>query len=248
MKNNIKNFNFLFILGELSLISLLFTIKVNGQLLKDPLRYLKNPIYQRRVELFRSSRIKQATIVMLGNSLTEGGSWNDLLGRNDVVNRGIAGDILPGFLNRMQYVYSLHPRICFIEGGINDIYDWETLDNIYKYYVKIIEGLRNHGIIPVIQSTLYVGKKWGAKWLKEHRPELKPEDVNRERNTTVRLLNRKLKRYAKKHNIIFLDLNKKLTKNGFLISSYTWDGAHLKTIAYKIWAKEITKILNKLGI
>ncbi len=248
MKKNIKNFYYLLTMLETLILMAAFTPRTNGQLLKDPHRYLKNPLYQRRVELFRSSKIKQATIVMLGNSLTEGGSWNDLLGRNDVVNRGIAGDILLGYLNRMQYVYSLHPRICFVEGGINDIYNWETLDNIFNWYVKIVEGLRHHGIIPVIQSTLYVGTNWGEKWLKEHRPDLKPIDVNRERNKTVKLLNQKLKRYARKHRIIFVDLNKKLTKNGFLIPNYTWDGAHLKTDAYKIWAKEINKVLNKLGI
>jgi len=247
MRKNIKKFYFLLIvITTLWLFPLMHIIE--GQLLKDPNRYLKNPIYQRRVELFRASKIKRATIVMLGNSLTEGGSWNDLLGRNDVVNRGISGDILLGYLNRMKYVYNLHPRICFIEGGINDIYNWETLDNIYHWYIQILEGLKNNGIIPVIQSTLYVGENWGAKWLKEHRPDLKPREVNKERNYTVKLLNKKLLRYAKRHNIIFIDLNKKLTKHGFLIPDYTWDGAHLKTIAYKIWGKEIIKVLKQLGI
>ncbi len=214
----------------------------------DKRLYLNNPLYRRYIELFRMSKIKRADIVMLGDSRTDGAEWNDLLGNKSVVKRSIPGDILDGYLARMEYVYNLHPKICFVQGGVNDIFNWTPVEQIFKKYVKIIEGLRRHGIIPVIQSTVYVSPIWGKEWLAQHRPYLKPRDVNKDRNREIKRLNKLLKEYASKHRIKFIDLNKKMSSNGFLKSSLTWDGVHYKSIAYKIWAKEVLKTLEELNI
>jgi len=34
---------------------------------------------------------------MLGNSITHGAAWNELLGRSNVVERGISSDVLRGY-------------------------------------------------------------------------------------------------------------------------------------------------------
>ncbi len=222
--------------------------QAQGTVNPDNRLYLNNPLYRRYIELFKMSKIKKANIVMLGDSRTDGAEWNDLLGNKSVVKRSIPGDILDGYLARMKYVYNLHPKICFVQGGVNDIFNWIPTEQIFKKYVKVIEGLRKKGIIPVIQSTVYVSPVWGKEWLKEHRPYLKPREVNKERNMEIKRLNKMLKKYAEEHNIIFIDLNKKFSRNGFLMSSLTWDGAHYKSSAYKIWASEVLKVLNKLKI
>ncbi|RMD51411.1 MAG: hypothetical protein D6830_00430 [Ignavibacteria bacterium] len=215
---------------------------------RDTAMYLKNPLYQRRIEMFKISKLKSAKIVMLGNSLTEGGNWSDLLGRRSVANRGITGDILEGYLHRMEYVTKLKPKVCFIEGGINDIYNWVPVKKIYQNYKKVIEILRKNKIKPVIQSTLYTARHWGKEWLESHNPGTKPEEVNRERNREVDKLNALLREYARKNKIIFIDLNSKMSSRGFLKNSYTWDGAHLNAKGYRIWAQEVIKVLNKLGL
>ena len=66
--------------------------------IKDKYTYDKNYLYQVRKDQHMSYKI-QADIVMLGDSMTEFAEWNELLGRNDVVNRGIRGDITEGMLN-----------------------------------------------------------------------------------------------------------------------------------------------------
>ena len=58
---------------------------------------------------------------MLGNSLTNRISWNELLVRDDIANRGIGSDITAGFINRINFVFNVKPKICFIEGGVNDL-------------------------------------------------------------------------------------------------------------------------------
>ncbi len=225
------------------------TFENNAQTIKPDNRlYLNNPLYRRYVELFKMSKTKHADVVMLGDSRTDGAEWSDLLGLNTVVKRSIPGDVLDGFLNRMKYVYNLHPKVCFVQGGVNDIFNWVPEEEIFRKYVKVIEGLKAHGIIPVIQSTVCVSPIWGKEWLKQHRPDLKPRDVNKERNIAIKRLNKMLKKYAKEHNIIYIDLTKKFCRNGFLMSSLTWDGAHYKSKGYKLWAEEVMKVLKKLRI
>ncbi|MDP4175234.1 MAG: GDSL-type esterase/lipase family protein [Bacteroidota bacterium] len=195
--------------------------------------YLANPNYKLQTGLYSVYKTKHANIVMLGNSITHGVNWFELLGRNDVIERGIPSDNVAGFLNRMDFVYKLHPKICFVMGGINDIYSGITLDALFDNYKKVIEGLREKGIIPVIQATLYVSPKW-------HNAADKNPDVEK--------FDQMLKNYAKLNKIEFLDLNPYLTSNKFLRDEFTFDGLHLKAEAYKIWGQQVEKILSKYGL
>ncbi len=199
----------------------------------DTALYQKNKLYDRYIELFKLNRIKQANVVMLGNSITHGGNWNELLGRQDVVEQGIPSDIVEGFLNRIDYVTKLKPEVCFIMGGINDIYSWVPLPKIMRDYRKIIKELKKHNITPVIQSTLYAGKKWNN---------------SSERNKEVIKFNKMLKSYAEKNDIIYMDLIPYFSEGMFLKEKYTHDNLHLNAAGYKVWVKEIDKVLLKLGL
>ncbi len=201
--------------------------------------FRNNPIYQREIDMFNLNKLKQVDIVMLGNSLTAGANWNELLGRLSVVERGITSDMLDGYANRMNLVYNLKPKICFICGGLNDIFNWVPVDQIFLTYAKIISDLKARNIIPVIQYTVYVGKDL-----------MKTQNITLEaikgRNDEVTKLNKLLADYAKKNNIDFINLNTRfLTIDGFLRSEFTWDGIHFKAAAYKIWAEEVDKVLRK---
>jgi lysophospholipase L1-like esterase len=57
-----------------------------------------------------------------------------------------------------------------------------------------------------------------------------------------------LKDYAQKNNIDFIDLNSLMSRGNFLRSEVTYDGAHLTAAGYKIWRREIEKVLKKIGI
>ena len=214
----------------------------------DDKAYLNNPNYKLQTDLYDIYKTKKADIVMLGNSLTQGVNWNELLGRTGVVNRGITSDVTLGFVNRMEYVYKLNPKICFILGGINDIYNWVPIQQIYDNYLKIIAGLQARRIKPVIQSVLYSGRDWGKDWLAINSPELKPSEVNEGRNKEVDKLNLMLETFAKQNNIEFIDINT-LTKRGRIIKDeLVYDGIHLNAKGYKIWGAEIEKVLKKYGL
>lgn len=212
------------------LFAFLSSISTAQTAVKDTAQYLKNPNYIHEMDLYKIYKTKEADIVMLGNSITHGINWNELLGRNGVIERGIPSDIVEGFAARLDNVIKLKPKFCFIMGGINDIYNWTPVDKIFDTYVKIITELKKNNIKPVIQSTLYAGIKWKSY---------------NDRNREVTKLNKLLQDYAKKNFIDYIDLNKKMSTKNILNANITVDGIHLNAEGYKMWAIEIEKILRK---
>lgn len=214
----------------------------------DSLRFIDNMNYQIQLGYYDVYKTEQADIVMLGNSLTHGANWNELLNRPNVVGRGIPSDILEGFLYRMEYIYKLKPKICFIMGGVNDIYSWIPLETIFHNYVKVINGLKANNVRVVIQSTLHTGPDWGRAWIEANNPEVNVKDYNAERNKQISKLNGMLSDYAKQNKIDFIDLNKEMSSSDFLKNHLSWDGLHLNGKGYKIWSEEVDKILEKYGL
>jgi lysophospholipase L1-like esterase len=192
--------------------------------------YLLNKNYANKIGLYDLYKTEHADVVMLGNSLTEWVDWNELLGRKNIANRGIASDVTGGYLHRMEYVYKLKPTICFVEGGINDIYADVPVDVVFENYVKIIEGLRTHNIIPIVQSTLFVSPKWHHAL---------------EKNKEVAALNTLLEEYSRKHGIEFINLNTRMSSNSLLHDELTHDGVHLTAAGYKIWGNEVDNVLKR---
>ncbi|HZW39781.1 MAG TPA: GDSL-type esterase/lipase family protein [Ignavibacteriaceae bacterium] len=209
-----------------------FSKSLNFAVQKDTAQFDKNSNYHQQIGLYEVYKDKQYDIVMLGNSITQGVNWMELLGRTNIANRGISSDILEGFTARIEYIYKLNPKYVFIMGGINDIYNRYPIQDIFKNYTYLISLLKTRNINVVVQSTLYVNPKW--KYAEE-------------RNKEVENLNNLLESYCKNNNIEFIDLNKKLSKNKVLNIDYTYDGLHLNGKGYKIWGEEVEKMLKKFG-
>lgn len=208
----------------------------------DTLRYRTNPNYQLQIPMYDIYKTRQADIIMFGNSITHGTAWNELLGRPNVVERGITSDVLYGYESRLNSIYKLNPKIVFIMGGLNDVYNWTPVNEIFSVYVRVIKALKSKKIIVVIQSTTYSAKNYGKDW--GGTPE-----VNFGRNREVDKLNKLLSDYAKKNNLDFIDLNSLTAdKDSFLRPDLTWDGVHFKADAYRIWAREVEKVLVKYNL
>ncbi len=167
--------------------------------------------------------ISKINVVMLGDSLTFNANWNRLMGRMDIVNLGVPGDTTAGILQRLEYVYDLHPKVCFIMGGINDISSGRTEDEIMGSYKTIVAGLKEHGIIPVVQSTLCTARD----------------------NPEVLRLNKLLRSYCAANGIEYVDLNEYMSRNGRLIGDYTWDGVHLSDAGYNKWEEKVLPLVNE---
>jgi lysophospholipase L1-like esterase len=195
--------------------------------------FLSNRNYRLQMDLYEVYRTDSASIVMLGNSITFGVQWNELMGRPGIVNRGIGSDVTRGFLHRMNTVYRLHPALCCVMGGINDLYNDIPVDSVFSTYVRIIRGLQDHNITPLIQSTLYVSPRWKR---------------SAEKNREVDALNRLLEAYARKEGIDYLPLNDVLSSGGQLRDDVTFDGVHLTAAGYRLWRDMLEPVLQKHGL
>jgi lysophospholipase L1-like esterase len=185
--------------------------------------------YDMRNSLFSVYQNMENGIVMLGDSITAGVEWNELLGMPNIANRGIGSDTTEGFCKRLENIYKIKPEICFIMGGINDIGYGIPVEKILENIGIIIEGLSKNGIKPVIQSALYVSAK-ADNWKKT--------------NNNVDKLNSGLKNICVKKDITFVDINGTVSANGSLAEEYTYDGVHLNGSGYNEWKKLIKPIIG----
>lgn len=169
-------------------------------------------------------------IVMFGNSITARGNWNALLNRTDVINSGVAGYTTSHFVWIIkESVIDYSPKICFIEGGINDLGVGIPISRTYHNIQVIVNTLKFYKIIPVLQSTIYTQN----------------DSIM---NLRVDSLNNLIKDYAMQNGIDYIDLNASLSQNKRLRKEYSADGIHLTGYAYKPWGTEVSKILKKYKI
>ena len=188
-----------------------------------------SPYYLSKVSQF--SELKGSdkfSIVMIGDSITDGAEWYELLKNNEVQNRGIGGDTTKGILDRLDTINKSIKK-AFIMIGINDIGRYKRVDEIYNNYIKILEDLERKDIKVYIQSVLYVGKNYPNS-----------DYFNKE----VKNLNKKLEQIAKDKKIDFIDLNSIFAPNDYLEKIYTDDEIHLNGKAYILWANEILKYIE----
>ena len=187
--------------------------------------YKKNIQFLNNVDLYKIYKTQQTDIIMLGDSLTDNVNWNELFDF-PVINRGIGADITEGYLHRMEFIYKLKPKKVFLNGGTNDIAFGYSVEEIFSNYKEIMRLLKEKNITVYMQSTVFTRFS--------------------EYNIKIKELNELLEVYCKENNIIYIDLNKKLSKNDTLIEEYTYDGSHLTAKGYFVWREMIQEyVLNK---
>jgi len=160
-------------------------------------------------------------MAMLGDSITDWGEWNELFERNDIINRGISGDSTDGVLKRLDGINNSVTKV-FIMIGINDLGKGKSVGYVFDNYKKIVTLLQQKNMQPIIQSVLFVD----------------PIKIHNRQNSDIEQLNSRLKKYAAENDLVYIDLNVKLSKDHKLRSDYSYDGLHLNGAGYKAW-KEV---------
>ena len=188
--------------------------------------------YALKVEQFRSFTNSKKDIIFLGNSITAGTDWMELLGRTDVRNRGISGDITFGVLERLDEITEGKPAKVFILIGINDISRNIPDSVILCNYQKIIQRINKESPSTKIYFHTLMPVNNQFTQFKNH--------YNKDEH--ILFINQELKALAKKEKITlidlyphFLDADKRLDKK------YTADGLHLNAAGYKVWADVLKK-------
>lgn len=185
-----------------------------------------NNAYKHRVAFFKQMPDTKKEIIFLGNSLTEGGEWQELTGNSRVKNRGISGDVTYGIIARLDEVLSSKPAKIFILTGTNDLKRGIPVDTIAASFERMLSIIQTQSP----KTKIYLQSVFPVN------ETMTGESYKKITNETVLLLNEKLKRMAPKHGSVYVDLHQVLTDgNGQLKKEYTLDGIHLWPDAYKVW-------------
>jgi lysophospholipase L1-like esterase len=215
----------------LSLFVFASYVSVNAQAEKWDSTFRPNN-WELKVGEFRSFSNSSKDIIFLGNSITANIDWMELLGRTDVRNRGISGDISFGVLERLDEVTEGKPAKVFILLGINDISRNVPDSFIVSNYQKIIHRIKKESPATKIyfQTLLPVNNEFAQ--FKNH--------YNKDEH--ILHVNEELKKLAAKEKISLIDLYPHFLNAGKkLDKKYTIDGLHLNVEGYKVWKDILMK-------
>ena len=185
-----------------------------------------NAFWGQRATLHELLPVDSTTIVFLGNSLTNGCEWHELLGMPNVVNRGISGDIIPGLMDRLDPIVAGKPAKIFVMCGVNDLSHNLTTDSIAHDMDLLLERIQTESPSTKIylQSLLPFNMN-----VREWKTLVGKEQQTRE-------INARYKEIAERRGITWIDLYPLVVDdNGNLREEFTNDGLHLLGPAYLIW-------------
>ncbi|MFI5047771.1 MAG: GDSL-type esterase/lipase family protein [Acidimicrobiia bacterium] len=182
--------------------------------------------WNRRVETFASQDVEPGDVVMVGDSITEGGDWPALLPGVRVHNQGIGGDDTDGVLRRVDLFADRRPAKVFLMIGTNDIgKGGNSTDVIVANVARIVERIRaaSPGTEVYVQSVL---------------PRI---PRRREQVTSV---NRGIGVCARERGATWIDLVPVFDRgDGQLRPELTLDSLHLNADGYRRWAEVLAPYL-----
>lgn len=195
-----------------------------------PSPVMADAYWDQRVSLFDTLPVFPEDIVFLGNSITDGGEFTELLGLPNAKNRGIRSDVIDGVRKRLHQVTSGQPAQIFLLIGINDISHHLGAREIASRYRTLVSEIRSQSPSTelVIQSIMPINNSFGRyRNLKGTEGEI------------VRT-NELLRQIAQEEGARFLDLTETLSDSkGRLRKEFTNDGLHLTGKGYKAWAEAL---------
>lgn len=189
-------------------------------------RSARTEYWQQRASLFEILPVSENSIVFLGNSITDGGEFAELLGIPEAINRGINGDVIDGIEERLEAVTSGHPRRIFLLIGINDISHGKSAKAIGAEYRKLVKRILQESPATdlILQSVMPVDTSYGR-----YRNLAGREGV-------IGPLNSIIADIAREFGLKYIDLWPALaTDRGTLKPEMTFDGLHLNGTGYKAW-------------
>mgnify|MGYP003624230772 CR=1 FL=1 len=187
--------------------------------------------YKQRIAQFKKAPLNFGDIVFVGNSITEQGeNWSKKLNLKNVKNRGIAGDVTDGVLERLDEIIYYKPKKIFLLIGINDLFNLHyeeeipSAEYVADNIIKITETIQHKSPETKIylQTILPTSKDFMADNINKVNSIIK----NHESDGNYKII-----------NLFDVFANEK----GLLKDNLTTDGTHLNELGYKHWVEKLKK-------
>lgn len=199
-----------------------------------PEAYKYNEYYYQRASHFATLPVDSNDIIILGNSLSDNGRWNEAFNDANVKNRGIISDVVQGISDRVSLVTKGHPKKIFLLIGVNDVSHHITPDSIAQAVEKLIVKIKTE----TPETELYL-----QSWLPIN------NDFKRYKNMIGKEMiilqgNVLLEQVARRQGVTWVNLFPAFAdKDCKLPANLTNDGLHLNEAGYRIWCNEIAKYI-----
>ncbi len=192
-----------------------------------------NAHYQQRLDFFNRPGVAKRAVVFLGNSITEGGEWQELFPEAKVLNCGVSGDVTYGVYARLSKLLESKPSKIFLMIGINDLKRGISLELTKLSYLRIVKYIREASPETklYLQSLLPVNDKMFHASYKNLSPQL------------VDRFNEIIKEIAQEQGLNYLDVQSVFRdSHGRMKKELSLDGIHLRSASYILWAKYLKDV------
>jgi lysophospholipase L1-like esterase len=176
----------------------------------------------RLVSNFEAFALVPDDIVFLGDSISEGGPWEELFPDLRVRNRGIGGDTTDGVLARLEQVTRAQPAKVFLLIGTNDLFRGTSVSEIATNLAAILDGLKQQtpDTEVYLQSVLPRAPSYRG---------------------SIEALNARLAEVALEHGAAWVDLYPAFfdPETGGIRGELSNDELHLLGPGYALWKEQI---------
>ena len=172
-------------------------------------------------------------IVMMGDSLTARGHWNELLGRGDVLNHGVGGYTVLEMTGRLPGILKLNPGMIVLMGGSNDIFNGDPPGSVLARIKILISRIQKAKVPLVVQTVLKVSHHIVGQ---------------KKYNQNLARYNEMLGDLSREMGFHLVDVAGEVCPNGILPDDLTPDGLHVNWQGYMVWSRIIKPILPPLAI
>ena len=187
--------------------------------------------WKHKVSLFNSLPDPTGEICFLGDSITDGCEWHELVGKANVTNRGISGDTAWGVLKRLDEVLEGQPDKIFLMIGTNDLARGKSPEEVRDTIGEVIDEINERSP----HTELFV-------------ESVLPTDESRApayRNLNIDILNEMLRYLTDSKGAIWIDLSSSFkNETGQLRTDLSEDGLHLNGKAYQLWLSLVSDHLK----
>lgn len=200
----------------------------------DSLDYRGDYYFAKRAQQEREA-VHARNIVMLGNSLTERGTWADILQDSLVLNRGIGGDCVAGMTARLGAIVAGTPRAIFLMAGVNDlIFSKITPEALLGQYERLLDAIRTASprTTVFIQSLLPLDEPQNEAYFAG-------------KNARIEAFNALLRETVRQRGLDYIDVWNRMARDGKMPAEYTVDGIHLNAAGYAVWSDVLRPYLPK---
>lgn len=171
-----------------------------------------------------------ASILLVGDSITEAFPCNDLLRNHTVINKGVYGDNTRLLLQRLDRdVLNQRCDMAFLLIGTNDMAsgfsNGETISNIGR----ILRAMSEHSVA----SALFLQSILPTRGL-SNRPL-----------SRIAFLNLQLRRISAMHRVRYLDIGSLfVNSSGEIDDEFSLDGLHLTQRGYAVWGEFLNELIT----